>query len=447
MPESVPPPSPVVPTQREDEVVSARGELKKDRLKFGVASLLYNGDEIAFSPLHTAVIRALGGGDQHLGIMGAILQSAGQLSAWIGTLLLMLTRFNRKAMIIALCGGALSSGMIVATLLFATRYTEWASICLYLYLSLVTLMAMLTGGQANIAASWIGDLVPVHQRGWFVSGMAIISNIGLVLLQLLFAWLAGDAGLTGYAGIVGLITLNTLVAIYLVSTITNRPSQAVPLFSGKAERRIDYGFRPMWLLIWFECAWRSGRIALLAFATAYLIDHFGYKLDRIILIHMIVNLVNVLTLYVAGRWSDKIGILRPLALITAVCGASMLLWVGSAWWGILPILIYQFLNGAAGSTHWMLLNNLSLEVYPARGRSNYLSFSRIVFGIFASVVSTGAGFLMAGIRGWSVELWGAEFSHYHLFFLGCTAATLSCLIPLWILYATVPLRSGRHAAG
>lgn len=437
-----PPPAPAAtPTGSSGD---DRAPYRKDRLKFGVASLMYSGDEIAFSPLHTAVIRSLGGGDVHLGIMGAILQSVGQLSAWIGTLLLRLTHLNRQAMVIALIAGAASSGMIVGTLLFASRHAEWATVCLYLYLTLVTLMAMLTGGQQNIASSWIGDLVPTHQRGWFVSGMAIIANIGLVLLQLTFAWLARDAGLPGFAGIVGLITLNTLVAIWLVSTITNRASQAVRFFSREPDQRVDYLFRPMWLLIWFECAWRSGRIALMAFATAYLIDHFGYKLDRIILIHMIVNVVNVLTLYVAGLWSDRIGILRPLALISAICGASMLLWVSSAWWGIMPILIYQFVNGAAGSTHWMLLNNLSLEVYPAKGRSNFLSFSRIVFGIFAITVSTAAGFAMAGIRGWSIELWGAEFNHYHIFFLGCTAATLSCLIPLWIVHAKVPLRSGRH---
>ena len=49
------------------------------------------------------------------------------------------------------------------------------------------------------------------------------------------------------------------------------------------------------------------------------------------------------------------------------------------------------------------------------------------------VLSTAAGYAMSGIRGWSIVLWGSEFNHYHIFFLGCTALTLTCLVPLWLL--------------
>jgi MFS family permease len=412
--------------------------LKKDRVKFGIASLLYNGDEIAFSPLHTAVIRGLGGGDVHLGFMGSLLQSMGQLFAWIGTIIMKFTHFHRSALVIALFTASLAQGAIIATLLMAHLNPGWSSALLFVYITLVAFMSILTGAQQNIAVSWIGELVPTQRRGWFVSGMAIISNIGLVLLQLVFARLARDAGLPGYALIVGLLLLNTLVACFLVSTTTNRPAKAVNFISRKQGERVDYRYKPLWGLIWFECAWRSGRVAMMAFSTAYLIDHFGYKMDRIIMIHMIVNLVNIAMLYLMGKLSDRIGIFRPLAVITAVCASSMLLWVSSAWWGILPIIVYQFLNGAAGSTHWMLVNNLSLELYPSRGRPNFLSFSRMVVGIFIIVVSTYAGYLLGGIRGWSIELWGSEFNHYHIFFLGCTLATLTSLVPLYLLRLARP---------
>lgn len=407
--------------------------LNKDRLKFGVAGLLYSGDEGAFSPVHTAVIRALGGGDVHLGIMGAILQSTAQLFGWIGAVLLRLFKFNRKAMIAALLAGATVQALIIATLLFSIWNPALAGACLIVYLVLVAMMLVLTGAQGNIVTSWIGDLVPTHRRGWFVGGLAIVSNIGMVVIQLLFARLARDAEMPGYAGLMGLILINTLIATGLVSTITNRPSLAVTFVSNRTGERINYFFKPMWTLLWFECSWRSGRVALNAFTTAYLIDYFGYRLDRIILIQMIVNLVNILMLFIVGKLSDRIGIFKPLALISGVCAVSMLLWVSTAWWGILPIIIYQVINGAAGSTHWMLLNNLSLLIYPAKGRPNFLAFSRIVTGIFLMIVSTAAGYVMAAIRGWQIELWGAEFNHYHIFFIGCTLLTLGCLIPLGLL--------------
>lgn len=411
---------------------------KKDRIKFGVASLLYNGDEQAFSPLHTAVIRALGGSDVHLGFMGAMTQSMGQLFSWIGTLILKATMMHRRALIFALFGASTVQGLIVATLLTAHLQPSMSGLLLIMYIVLVALMGMLTGSQQNIAVSWIGELVPTRQRGWFVSGMAIISNIGLVLLQLLFAFLARDAGLPDYAVIMGIVLINTLVACVLVGTITDRASKAINFVSKKHGERVNYAFKPLWGLIWFECAWRSGRVALVAFSTAYLLDHFGMGMDRIILIAMITNLVNIVMLFLMGRLSDRIGIFRPLAVITAVCGASMLLWVSSAWWGILPIIAYQVINGAAGSTHWMLLNNLSLELYPAKGRPNYLSFSRIVTGTFIIIVSTGAGWVLGQLRGGEIELWGAAFNHYHIFFSACTLATMTSLIPLFLLRLAKP---------
>lgn len=407
--------------------------LNRDRIKFGVASLLYNGDEIAFAPLHTAVIRALGGGDVHLGLIGALTQSMGQMFSWLGAVVLRLFGYNRKAMVLALGTGALVQALIVATLVAAIGFPGAASACLLAYIGLVGVMCVLTGAQQNIAVSWIGDLVPSDYRGRFVGGMAIVSNIGLIVLQLLFARLARHAELPGYAGLVGLLFVNTLLAVALTSTITNRPSQAVTFVSNRGGDRVHYGFWPMWALIWFECAWRSGRVALMAFSTAYMIDYFGFKMDRIILIHMIVNVVNVGMLYLAGRWSDKIGIFKPLALISGICGLSMLLWVGSAWWGVMAIIVYQFINGAAGSTHWMLCTNLGLLIYPPKGRPNYISFSRVVIGLFLTGVSIAAGYVMAGIRGWEMVLWGAEVNHYHLFFLGCTLLTLGCLIPLFLL--------------
>ena len=185
--------------------------LNRDRIKFGVAGPLYSGDESAFSPLHTAIIRSLGGSDIHLGIMGAVLQSVAGMFSWIGAVMLRLFKFNRKAMVTALCLGALVQVAIVGTLLVSHWNPAWASVMLICYL-----------------------------------------------------------------------------------------------------------FLPLWGLVWFEVAWRSGRVALMAFSTAYLLDHFGMRMDRIILIHMIVNVVNIATLYIVGHLTDKIGIRGPLAVISGV---------------------------------------------------------------------------------------------------------------------------------
>ena len=411
-----------------------RKVLNRARIKLGVVGVLCAGDESAFAPFHTVIVRALGGGDVALGVIGAIMQSVAQLFSWIGAIFLRLARFNRKGMVWALAGGALVQATIIILLVTAAKTSTTAALWLYGYITLVTLMCVLTGVQQTIIASWIGDLVPTHQRGWFVSGMAITSNIGLVLFQLFFARISTHAtGLVGYAALMGLVCLNTLVAIFLCYTVPDRPSLAVKFVSHEPEEHVNYRYGPMWLLIWFQCAWRVGRVSLSSFSTAYLLDYFGMKMSKIILLGMVINVVNIFMLYVMGRISDRLGNRRPLAVVSFIAGCSMFLWVSSAWWGIWTIFAYMVINGIAGSTHWMLVTNLSLEVYPAKGRPNFLSFSNTLVGLAMMAGGTFAGYLMSGIRGWSITLWGAEFNHYHIFFLGCAVFTLGCLVPLWFL--------------
>jgi MFS family permease len=408
--------------------------LNRSRLRFGLVNIFSSGDEQAFSPFHTVIVRALGGGDMHLAFVGGTLSSIGAMFAWTGATLLRLIGFNRRAYMLVLIIGAIIQAALVVLLVLAAKNSAWATFALYGYLALLTAMSISNGAQSTVSTSWIGDLVPVHQRGWFVSGMAIISNIGLILFQMFFAYLAVRMeGLLGYAALMGLTCVTSIVAVLLCRSIPTRRSQAVKFVSREPAEHVNYRYRPMWLLIWFECAWRIGRVALAAFTTAYLLDYFGLKLDRIILIYMLVNVVNIFMLYVVGRVSDRTGNRLPLALVSGICAASMLLWAGSAWWGVWAIIAYNIINGMAGSTHWMLVTNLSLQVYPARGRANFLSFSRIFLGGALMVSATLAGYLMSLMRGWSFVLWGAEFNHYHVFFLGCTVVTFSCLIPLWLL--------------
>lgn len=408
--------------------------LNQSRVKMGVVGLLCAGDESAFSPFHTVIVRSLGGGDVQLGFIGAVMQSIAQLFAWIGAIALRLLKYNRQAMAAALLVGAVFQAIIVVMLVTASVKSEWATFFLYGYLSMITAMSIMTGAQQTVIASWIGDLVPLDHRGRFVSVMAIVSNIGLVFMQMFFAYIAtGTSGLAGYSALMGLICLNTLVAIALCYTIPNRRSQALKFISKKPEDHLNYRYGPMWLLIWFECAWRVGRVALAAFTTAYLLDYFGMPMSEIILLGMVINIVNIFMLYIVGRISDRTGNRLPLAVVSFIAGLSMFLWVSSAWWGIWPIVAYMVINGIAGSTHWMLLTNLSLEVYPAKGRPNFLSFSKTLVGLFLMAGGTLAGYLMSFMRGWSITLWNVDFNHYHFFFLCCTLVTLTCLVPLWFL--------------
>ena len=83
-----------------------RKALSKARYKFGFVNLLYQGEEATMLPIHTVIIRALGGSALHLGICTAV-GNVSQLGQWVAPFLLKKYNSNRKAMAVALWGGAL----------------------------------------------------------------------------------------------------------------------------------------------------------------------------------------------------------------------------------------------------------------------------------------------------------------------------------------------------
>ena len=94
------------------------------RIKMGIIGVLCAGDEAAFSPFHTVIIKALGGADVALGIIGGIMQCVAQLFSWIGAIVLYITHHNRKAMVWSLAAGATVQGAIVMLLVSAGAFEK-----------------------------------------------------------------------------------------------------------------------------------------------------------------------------------------------------------------------------------------------------------------------------------------------------------------------------------
>ena len=406
--------------------------LNSNRIKFGVGSVMYQSEESAFGPIHTVVVRALGGTDVHLGLISAVTGSAGAFLQWIGALLLHRFDSNKAAM-----NAALSFGVISGLLLALTLFAGWAfpgirPICLILYFVFLFGLAGASGIQNNIETNWIGSLVPEHARGWFTSVKWVISAIGVLILILIFGQIATRSPhLYSYAGLFLLIALSHIVAIVLMSSNIDRKPKAARFFGKKDDPdRLNYRALPLWGYIWFYVCWAAGRIGLMTFATAYMLDHLHYTMDKIVIVMGITNLINIVMLLLMGKVSDRIGTRKPLIIISGGVGLCMILWTFSAWWGIWPILVYQFINGCAGTTHTMLATNYGLEIFPEKGRAGYFGFVRIFIGISVMFAATLAGFIMSAIRGWNIMLWGHEFNHYHIFFLGCSLFTVGCIIPL-----------------
>ncbi|MEG2076969.1 MAG: MFS transporter, partial [Victivallaceae bacterium] len=357
---------------------------------------------------------------------------------WMGVPLLRKFRSNLMAMSAALSVGV-ASGVILGLAAFGGSWDSWKTISLWVFLFGVLLMSVATGVQCMIETNWIGDLVPLEKRGWFVSVKSVVTLLGMTLLGLFFGWAVDnnpDLPVTSL-WIYSLVAVSHVAAILLIKTIPDREPQCANFFKSGVDKdeRIDYFSKALWSYLGFCILWGSGRSLLFAFITIFLIDNFKMGLLQLSSLNIINYIVSIGFLLFMGKISDQKGNRILLIIISIVVGSSMFLWVATPWVGLIGIVVFYFINSAAGTTHSMLINNYALEIFPIKGRASYISITRFISGAFTLLAVTSSGFLMRKLQlsEWSFTLWGEQMTRYHLiFFIGAIIA-ISSFIPL-LLY-------------
>ncbi|MBL8026980.1 MAG: MFS transporter [Fibrobacteres bacterium] len=405
--------------------------LNRNRIKFGIGTVLYQSEESGIGPIPTAIIRALGGTQFHLGIYGAV-GGIGNMFQWVGTLLLTKFKSNQKAMIVSMILGLITAVCITAVLLLGTS-PHFKSTALWLYLPLVLIFYSIGGVQWNIESSWIGDLVPKNRLGWFTSIKWVIGVFGIMVFAYAFARL-GDwrPTLKTFSLVYLVFAVSFVVAAILYMTSTDRvPKSANFLTQGATKHeRLNYKAVPLWTYILFYVFWSGGRTTMFTFTFAYMMDTFGYSMSKMAVIGIVQFVVSMIMLTIMGKFTDHSGHRKPLIIVSGIVAFCMLLWVASAWWGIVALIAYAVVNGAAGHTHSMLAINYSLEIFPDKGRSAYLALSRFFIGGAAVTFTILGGKALDAFKGFHIQLWGATLNQYHALFIVCSIFTLCCIFPL-----------------
>lgn len=409
--------------------------LKKDRLKFGVCTILDRSEESSLGGIPSVLIRSLGGSDFHIGVYSAT-QGALSFAQFLGALILDRTRSNRKAMIWSMYIGVLLAAAIALSIL-AGAIPEFKPFALWSYLVLCVGFAGAAGIQLNLETSWIGDLVPCNKLGWFNSYKWILTSIGILLFNLLIGGMADRfPGLGCYASVYLIFGVSFIAAALIYRSCTDRPPKVASfMLPGRGHlERINYSNVPMWCYIVFYWCWSGGRTAMMAFTAVFLIDQFNFSMTKIAWFANVQLLIGMVVLHVLGRITDRSGSSRKALLwMSAIVSSSMLLWVSSAWLGVIPILVYQVISGAAGNTHSMVAINMALETMPEKGRAAYLGFSRLCIGVVVMIAPALAGAVMTRLTDFHTTFAGVVINRYHLLFTVSTLITMCCVIPLWIL--------------
>jgi len=408
--------------------------LKKDRLRFGICTILDRSEESSMGGVPSVLIRGLGGNESHVGLFYTFL-GLSSFSQWLGALILQRTRSNQKAMIISMLIGAFFAALIVAAILVAAP-GGGSHTMLWCYLILSAGFSATVGIQMNIETSWIGDLVPRNKLGWFNSFKTILTCLGMMGFSLVIGrWADASPTFFTYAGIYGLLGFSFLWAAFIFRTITDRaPKNATFVSKGvDGGRRMDYTCFPMWCYIAYFFFWSGSRTAFFAFIPLYLIDEFDFSMTGIAWLSNAQIVTSLVLLHFFGKIGDRMGSRIPLILVSGVVAFCLSLWIGSAWLGVVPVIVFMFINGGAGSVHGMLSTNLALEYFPDKGRAAYIAFSRLCIGVITMAGPFLGGTFLHFFKGLHFQLWGAMLNNYHLLFAVCMVMGMCSVIPLLIL--------------
>jgi MFS family permease len=385
--------------------------------------------------LPTAVVMALGGGDHHIGILGAAAYGLFSLFQFFGPVILKLTNSNRRGMLLLILTTAIlmlgQSVAIVSRIFFSTP-----GFALYSYIVLFYIMTFMGGPKQNIEASWAGDLVPTKKLGWFNSLKWIFVNVGNMLGVFLIArFIDTFHYIKGFFVLYILLAIVLALSLFFYGRVEDKKPQNLKFIKDSDGNRDRLALRnfALWCYIAFYLIWAGGRTIMYTFYPKFLMEELQFNLTDIAGIETIRIVVSCLALYVFGKVCDIKGnrlITMVVSLIMAFC---MYLWVATAWFGTKSVIIFAIVNGAAGMTHSMLGINLALEIFPGKGRAFYLAFARFFIGAAGVITPIIAGFTMRAFHDVEFTLFGATLMRYHLVFFAAATMTVCCAIPLILM--------------
>ncbi len=366
-------------------------------------------------PMGPDFASALGIPMSRLGIVGGAYTASATVMGIAGSVLL--DRFERRgALVVSVVGLGLS------TMTGAIASGTW---------SLVAARAA-AGAFGGIAAtlcfSVVADIVPEERRG---RGTAIVAS-GFALASILGVpaglYLAQVGGWRAPFVVVGAIALVLAAASFalLPKMRAHLDSQelAAPL---PVDERMGMAFLALGATI-------LGNFLLAPNLSAYLQFNLGFPRERLGLLYLGGGLLSLVTMRLAGAWTDRTRALWPVIACTALVSAALTLGAVCSPPLLSPVLffsIYMSFNAA----RWVAINALTMRIPAPTARARYLS-AQNGFSHAASAVSSFAStaFLTSDSTG---RLFGMPA-------MAATAAGLGLLAPLavWRLEALVGRRKG-----
>jgi MFS family permease len=263
--------------------------------------------------------------------------------------------------------------------------------------------------------SWTCDLVPRARLGEIFSRRQLCANLAAMAAGLAGAGLVDfwpryfpEWRLGGYAAAFTLATLAAMASTWFLTRMPDVPMAPVkppPLATLFARPFADRNFRRVMI---FLGSWTFAVNLALPFFTVYLVRDLGTGLTAPVLLAVVGQLANIVSLPWWGRLSDR----RSNKAVIAICGplllAAILGWVLAAEPAphalTLPLLfLVQTVMGAAGAGLDLACGNLAFKTAPQGEATVYLGTNGLVKSLCGGFAPLAGGFLAQSLTGVSAR--------------------------------------------
>ena len=352
---------------------------------------------------------ALGASPAYIGLLSAIPFFA-QLAQIPAVVLIERVR-KRKAICVAVTLAARAMLVPLAIVpLIASR--DLALGLLLLCFAVVTPLGAV-GGCAWM--SWTCDLVPRARLGEVFSRRQLCANLAATVAGLIGAGLVDrwpyyfpESRLGGYAAAFALAILAAMASTWFLTRMPDvpmAPTPPAPLGTLFARPFADRNFRRLMI---FLGSWTFALNLALPFFTVYLVQDIGTGLTAPILLTVVGQIANIVSLSWWGRLSDRCS----NKAVIAICGPLMLVsimgWVAVAEPAphalTVPLLfVVQTIMGAAGAGLDLACGNLAFKTAPKGEATVYLGTNGLVKSLCGGLAPLAGGFLAQALAGTSVR--------------------------------------------
>ncbi|MBT1708168.1 MFS transporter [Fulvivirgaceae bacterium PWU5] len=317
------------------------------------------------------------------------------LSIWL------VRKFNNRRAVAVACGFFARVPLVIVGILpFLVSADNFVSSLIFL-LFFYYLFGSVAGPSWN---AWIKDMVPsdslgsyFSRRGSYTQTLNVVLSVALALLldYVKRQYPGSEVETYAYmfigAGIVGLLGTLVLAQVQEPQSYLNKEN----ILRMIRKPLQDRNFRK---LLIFNSAWVFAINIATPFFTVFMLKTLGIPLSYVIVLTVISQIANILTIRAWGRYSDRysnktiIAIGAPLYIVCLIAWCFVGIYTRESA-NLVLLAAIHIVTGVANAGINLSLTNIGLKLSPSDGAIVYLTTRNIVTSVFSSVAPVVGGAL------------------------------------------------------